>query len=68
MTLRRQDTIAAYEGRTQEALIAALFARPRTLQRAGQRALTAVASLFSSHPKVSLIEFGSVSRGFPHSS
>jgi len=48
MTLRRQGTIAARERRTQEARIAALFVRPRTYYRAGQRALTAVASFFSS--------------------
>jgi len=46
MTLRRQDTIAAGEKRTQEARIAALFARPSTHDRAGQRILAAVASLF----------------------
>ena len=36
------------ETRTQEALVAALRARPRTLYRAAQRALGAKASLFSS--------------------
>ncbi len=48
MTLRRQNTIAAREGRTQEARIAALFARPRTRHHAGKCVLKAVASLFSS--------------------
>ena len=48
MNLRCQDTIAADEGRTQGGQIAALFARPRTLHRAGQRVLTAVVSFFSS--------------------
>jgi len=48
MTLRRKDTIAARETRTQEARIAAPFARPRTQYRAGQRVLAAVASLFGS--------------------
>ena len=42
------DTIAARETRTQEAQIAALFVRPRTRYRAGQRVLVAVASLFGS--------------------
>ena len=48
MTLRCQGTIAADEGRTQGGKIAALFARPRTLHRAGQRVLAAVVSFFSS--------------------
>ena len=48
MTLRRKNTIAAGERRTQEARIAALFARPRTYYRTGQRVLAAVASLFNS--------------------
>jgi uncharacterized membrane protein len=48
MALRRQDAIAACETRTQGARIAALFVRPRTQYRAGQRVLAAVVSLFSS--------------------
>jgi hypothetical protein len=48
MTPRSQGTIAARERRTQGAQIAALFARPRTCYRAGQRVLAAVASFFSS--------------------
>jgi hypothetical protein len=48
MTPRRQGSIAARERRTQEAQIAALFARPRTCYRAGQRVLAAVVSFFSS--------------------
>ena len=48
MTLRRQNTIAASERRTQRAQIAALLVRLRTPYRAGQRVLGAVASLFNS--------------------
>ena len=48
MTLRRKNTIAAGERRTQGARIAALFARLRTHCRTGQRVLAAVASLFNS--------------------
>ncbi len=48
MTLRRPNTLAARERRTQRARIAALFAGLRTCYRAGQRVLKAVASFFSS--------------------
>lgn len=48
MTLRRQNTIAACERRTQGARMAALFVRRRTHYRAGQRVLMAEASLFNS--------------------
>jgi hypothetical protein len=48
MTLRRQGAMGEREKRTQEALVAAVRARPRTLYRAGQRVLVAKASLFSS--------------------
>ena len=48
MTLRRQGAMGERERRTQEALVAALRARPRTLYRAGQCVLVAKASLFSS--------------------
>ena len=48
MTLRLQSAMGEREGRTQEALVAALRARPRTQYRAGQCVLGAKASLFSS--------------------
>jgi hypothetical protein len=48
MTLRRQGAMGKCETRTQEALVAALRARPRTPYRAGQCALGAKASIFNS--------------------
>jgi len=48
MTLRRKGAMGERERRTQEALVAALRARPRTPYRAGQCVLVAKASLFSS--------------------
>ena len=48
MTLRRQRALGEGETRTQEALVAALRARPRTPYRAVQCALGAKASIFNS--------------------
>jgi hypothetical protein len=48
VTLRRQGAMGKRETRTQEALVAALRARPRTPYRAGQCVLVAKASLFNS--------------------
>jgi hypothetical protein len=48
MTLRRQGAMGKRETRTQEALVAALRARPRTPYRADQCVLGAKASIFSS--------------------
>jgi len=50
MKLRRQDTIAARESRTQGVDVAALRSRLRTPYRAGQRDPAAVASLLSGPP------------------
>ena len=52
MTLRRQSAMGMRERRTQEARIAALFARPRTCYRAAQGALEAEASFLNSLPSV----------------
>ncbi|OFV82948.1 MAG: hypothetical protein A2W26_10530, partial [Acidobacteria bacterium RBG_16_64_8] len=48
MTLRSEGAMAECETRTEEARIAALFARPMTQYRAGQCALAAKALFFSS--------------------
>ena len=48
MTLRRQGAMVECETRTQEALVAALRARPRTPYCAGQCILVAKASFFNS--------------------
>jgi hypothetical protein len=48
MTLCRQGAMGECETRTQEALVAALRARPRTLYRAGQCVLGAKASILNS--------------------
>jgi hypothetical protein len=50
MTLRHQGAMGKRETRTQEALVAALRARPRTPYRADQCVLVAKASFFSSLP------------------
>src|SRR3972149_1153964 len=47
MTPRRRGAMGTRERRTQEARIAALFARPRTCYRAAQCALAAGALFFS---------------------
>ena len=48
MTLRHQGAMGTRETRTQEALVAALRARPRTPYRAVQCLLVAKASIFNS--------------------
>ena len=48
MTPRRQGAMGECERRTQGALIAALFVRPRTYYRAAQCVLRAGVSFFSS--------------------
>ena len=48
MTPRRQSAMGECERRTQGALIAALFVRPRTYYRAAQCVLRAGVSFFSS--------------------
>jgi hypothetical protein len=48
MTLRNQGAMGECETRTQEALVAALRARPRTPYRAGQCVLVAKASVLNS--------------------
>jgi hypothetical protein len=48
VTLRRQGAMGKRETRTQEALVAALRARPRTPYPAAQCVLVAKASIFSS--------------------
>jgi hypothetical protein len=48
MTLRRQGSMGERETRTQEALVAALRARPRTPYRAGHCVMGAKASIFNS--------------------
>ena len=50
MTIRHQGAVAECETRTQGVRIAARLARPRTQYRAGQCALVADASFFSSLP------------------
>ena len=65
MTLRREGAIAAGERRTQEALVAALRARPRTHYRAGQRGLVAEASFFSSLQGPSAVYRGQKARDLP---
>jgi hypothetical protein len=50
MTLRHQGAMGERETRTQEALVAALRARPRTQYRAVQCVLGAKASVFNSLP------------------
>ena len=50
MTLCRQGAMVDWETRTQEALVAALRARPRTPYRAGQCVLVAKASILNSLP------------------
>jgi len=52
MTLRRQGAMGRRETRTQEALVAALRARPRTPYRAGQCVLVAKASILNSLPNL----------------